>query len=105
MEVTKVNIISQSQTPVLIVGAGPTGLMMACQLERFGIPYRIIEKNGGPTTQSRALAIQPRTLEIFAQMDVVQTALQQGVPAKGINYVVNGKIAQRISLEGFGDNL
>jgi 2-polyprenyl-6-methoxyphenol hydroxylase-like FAD-dependent oxidoreductase len=45
---------------VLIVGAGPTGLMLACQLARFGISYRIVEKNSGPTTQSRALAIQAR---------------------------------------------
>jgi 2-polyprenyl-6-methoxyphenol hydroxylase-like FAD-dependent oxidoreductase len=38
---------------VLIVGAGPTGLMLACQLARFGISYRIVEKNSGPTTQSQ----------------------------------------------------
>jgi 2-polyprenyl-6-methoxyphenol hydroxylase-like FAD-dependent oxidoreductase len=47
---------------VLIVGAGPSGLMLACQLQRFGISYRIVEKNSGPTTQSRALAIQARSL-------------------------------------------
>lgn len=89
-------------TNVLIVGAGPTGLMMACQLTRFGIPFRIIEKNSGPTTQSRALAIQARSLEIFAQMGVAQKAVEQGKQAKGVNYVTRGKLSQRISLEGFG---
>jgi 2-polyprenyl-6-methoxyphenol hydroxylase-like FAD-dependent oxidoreductase len=91
-----------SDTGVLIAGAGPTGLMMACQLARFGIPFRIIEKNSGPTTQSRALAIQARSLELFAQMGIADKAVQQGKIARGVNYVVNGQITQRISLEGHG---
>jgi 2-polyprenyl-6-methoxyphenol hydroxylase-like FAD-dependent oxidoreductase len=90
---------------VLIVGAGPTGLMLACQLERFGIPYRIIEKNSGPTTQSRALAIQARSLELFAQMGIAQKAVEQGKRAKAVNYVARGRLAQRISLEGHGEAL
>src|SRR5689334_294624 len=68
----------EKDTSVLIVGAGPTGLMMACQLTRFGIPYRIIEKNSGPTTQSRALAIQARSLEALAQMNIAHKAVEQG---------------------------
>src|SRR5690349_14985156 len=79
------------RTTVLIVGAGPTGLMMACQLTRFGIPFRIIEKNSGPTTQSRALAVQARSLEVFAQMGVAQRAVQEGKVAKAVDYVVKGK--------------
>jgi 2-polyprenyl-6-methoxyphenol hydroxylase-like FAD-dependent oxidoreductase len=90
---------------VLIVGAGPTGLMLACQFERFGIPYRIIEKNSAPTTQSRALAIQARSLELFAQMGIAQKAVEQGKRAKAVNYVARGKLAQRISLEGHGEAL
>ncbi|HEX9440332.1 MAG TPA: FAD-dependent monooxygenase, partial [Roseiflexaceae bacterium] len=90
---------------VLIVGAGPTGLMLACQFERFGIPYRIIEKNSGPTTQSRALAIQARSLELFAQLGIAQKAVEQGKRAKAVNYVARGKLAQRISLEGHGEAL
>jgi 2-polyprenyl-6-methoxyphenol hydroxylase-like FAD-dependent oxidoreductase len=49
--------IESDKLPVLIVGAGPTGLMLASQLARLKIPFRIIEKNEGPTTQSRALVI------------------------------------------------
>jgi len=92
-------------TSVLIVGGGPTGLMLACQLTRFGIPFRIIEKNSGPTTQSRALAIQARSLEVFAQMGVAQRAVQEGKVAKAVNYVVKGKVSQRISFEGHGQGL
>jgi 2-polyprenyl-6-methoxyphenol hydroxylase-like FAD-dependent oxidoreductase len=93
------------KTAVLIVGAGPTGLMMACQLSRFGIPFRIIEKNAGPTTQSRALVIQARSLEMFAQMGIAERAIAQGQVFQTINYVVNGKLAQRIPLGHFGQEL
>ena len=91
--------------PVLIVGAGPTGLMMACQLARFDIPFRIIERNEGPTTQSRALVIQPRSLEIFEQMGLADQAVKQGRIFQTINYVVNGKLAQRVPLGTFGEGL
>lgn len=56
-------------TDVLIVGTGPTGLMMACQLVINKIPFRIIDKNEDHTTQSRALVIQARGVEIFDQME------------------------------------
>ena len=58
---------------------------MACQLKRFGVRYRLIEMNLGPTTQSRALAIQARTLELLAQMGIAQEALEQGKPARAMN--------------------
>jgi len=66
--------------------------MMACQLARFRIPFRLIEKNEGPTTQSRALVIQARSLEIFEQMGVAERAVRQGRIFQTINYVVNGKL-------------
>ena len=90
---------------VLVVGAGPTGLMMASQLARFGIPFRIVEKNEGPTTQSRALVIQPRSLEILEQMGIAEAAVKQGKIFQTINYVVNGKLAQRVPLGHFGEGL
>jgi len=95
----------ETKTPVLIVGAGPTGLMMACQLARFGIPFRLIEKNEGPTTQSRALVIQARSLEIFEQMGIVERAVRQGRVFQTINYVVNGKLTQRVPIGDFGEEL
>lgn len=95
----------EPQAPVLIVGAGPTGLMMAAQLARYQIPFRIIEKNAGHTTQSRALVIQARSLEIFAQMGLADTAVSQGQIFQAINYVVNGKLAKRVPLGEFGHAL
>jgi 2-polyprenyl-6-methoxyphenol hydroxylase-like FAD-dependent oxidoreductase len=95
----------QNHVPVLIVGAGPTGLMMAGQLTRFGIPFRIIEKHEGPTTQSRALVVQPRSLEIFEQMGIAERAVERGRAFQTISYVVNGKLAQRVPLGDFGKGL
>ena len=61
-----------SNTDVLIVGAGPTGLMLACQLAIHKISFRIIDKTKDHTAQSRALVIQARSLEILDQMGIVE---------------------------------
>ena len=52
-------------TDVLIGGAGPVGLSMACALARQGIVTRIVDGHSSPTDQSRALGIQARTLEVL----------------------------------------
>jgi 2-polyprenyl-6-methoxyphenol hydroxylase-like FAD-dependent oxidoreductase len=53
--------------PVLIVGAGPTGMTAAFELNRFGIPIRLIDKLLEPATTSSAAVVQPRTLELLEQ--------------------------------------
>jgi len=53
---------AHSAVDVLVVGAGPVGLTMACELARNGLRCRIIDKETGPASTSRALAIFPRTL-------------------------------------------
>lgn len=63
---------------VLIVGAGPTGLTMACELLRHGITPRIIDKALVPTDKSKAFVIHPRTLELLDNMGIVDTFLNQG---------------------------
>jgi 2-polyprenyl-6-methoxyphenol hydroxylase-like FAD-dependent oxidoreductase len=91
-----------SNTPVLIIGAGPTGLMAAAQLQRFGIPYRIIEKRKGTTKFSKALAVQARTMEIYEQMGIVQKAIPLGTSAKKVEIMVKGKYIQTIPLSEAG---
>ncbi len=65
-------------TPVLIVGAGPTGLTMAIELQRRHIPFRIIDKQMKPVTTSNALAVQTRTLEVWDDMGLLTAALAHG---------------------------
>jgi len=93
-----------SKPAVLIVGAGPTGLMMACQLALRGIPCRIIDRRTGPSKLSKALVVQARTLEIFEQMGLSAAALTQGQTATGINFLVEGRSVQHINLAGIGQD-
>jgi len=65
-------------TDVLIVGAGPTGLMLANQLARRGVRSMIIDRHAGPAQQTRALGVHARTMEIYAQLGIAGRALERG---------------------------
>lgn len=93
------------QTSVIIVGAGPTGLMAACQLQRLGIAYRIIDKKEGPTKESRALVVHARSLEIYEQMGLAQKALDQGQIIEKIQFSVKGKKVVQMPLGVVGKGL
>jgi 2-polyprenyl-6-methoxyphenol hydroxylase-like FAD-dependent oxidoreductase len=73
--------MTEQLLPVLVVGAGPTGLTMANELARHGVRPRIIDRGSAPATTSRALVVQPRTLEIFDDIGVVEQAIAAGDPA------------------------
>src|SRR5438093_214443 len=73
---------STRDTHVLIVGAGPTGLVLALWLTRLGVRVRIIDKTSGPGTTSRALAVQARTLELYRQIRLAD-AVVAGAPGDG----------------------
>jgi 2-polyprenyl-6-methoxyphenol hydroxylase-like FAD-dependent oxidoreductase len=64
---------------VIIIGAGPTGLMAACQLGRFGIKAIVVDSKAAPTLQSRALLVTARSLEIYDQMGVADAVVSQGM--------------------------
>lgn len=93
------------ELPVLIIGAGPTGLMLACQLAICKIPFRIIDKNEDHTTQSRALVIQARSLEIFNQMGLAAKAIQFGKIARAIGAFINGNKIVRVPVINIGKGL
>ncbi|MFE3188383.1 FAD-dependent oxidoreductase [Nocardia sp. NPDC059240] len=65
-------------TTVLIVGAGPTGLTLAVELARSGIPFRLIEAEPGPHRGSRGKGVQPRTLEIFEDLGIAEQVIANG---------------------------
>ena len=90
---------------VLIVGAGPTGLMLANQLARHGVRALIIDRHAGPSLQTRALGVQARTLEIYAHLGVVEQALDLGKRATGANLWAEGRRAARVPLGDIGRDL
>lgn len=63
---------------VLIIGAGPTGLTLACELARRGVPFRLIEAALGPPPGSRGKGLQPRTLELFGDLGIVDRVIAAG---------------------------
>jgi len=83
---------------ILVVGAGPVGLAMASELARHGTPCRIIDTAPEPASTSRALAIFPRTLEVFENMGVVEAILSAGHRLSCINVYAAGRRLAHLSL-------
>ncbi len=85
---------------VLIVGAGPTGLVLALWLGHLGVRVRIIDQTAEPGTTSRAVAVQARTLELYDQIGLADTVVERGLKVVGGNIWVAGK---RVSHFAFGE--
>ena len=92
-------------TDVLIVGAGPTGLSMACQLIRYGIDFLILDKREGVTPYSKAIGVQARTLEIYEQMDLAHRAIEEGTIAGKARLLVEGEVRGEIDFSQIGKGL
>ncbi len=92
-------------TPVLIAGAGPTGLVLALWLTRRGVPVRIIDKAAEAGTTSRALAVQVRTLEFYRQLGFADALVAEGVRIPALNFWARGERAAHVALEEMGEGL
>lgn len=79
------------EDPTLVVGAGPTGLTMACELARRGAPVRIVDKLPGILPYARATGIHSRTLEVFQDLGVVDRFLTLGQPIVGTTQYADRK--------------
>jgi 2-polyprenyl-6-methoxyphenol hydroxylase-like FAD-dependent oxidoreductase len=93
------------KTDVLIVGAGPTGLSLACQLTRYGVDFVVVEKNDGVTPFSKALGVHARTLEIYEQLDLAERAVARGTVAGKIRLLEKGEIVGEVDLSNIGEGL
>lgn len=82
---------SPNDCEVLVVGAGPTGLMAATLLKRSGVRVRIVDERAEASKESRAFAIQARTMELFQHIGVAGKLLDRGVINPGIAFYVRGK--------------
>src|SRR5690348_9078799 len=93
---------STPRAPILIVGAGPTGLARALWLTKIGVRVRIIDKAAEPGTTSRALAVQARTLELYRQLDLADAVIARGLRAEVMNMWVHGERKARVPLGAIG---
>ncbi|HEY3039073.1 MAG TPA: FAD-dependent monooxygenase [Pyrinomonadaceae bacterium] len=93
------------KTDVIIVGAGPTGLSLACQLTRYGIDFVVVEKNEGVTPYSKALGVHARTLEIYEQIGLAKKAVEQGTIAGKVRLLETGEIVGEVNLSNIGEGL
>ncbi len=79
--------------PILIVGAGPTGLVLAIELSRRRIPVRLIDRKPEPTRTSRSFTLHARTMEMFEQMGIAERFLADGIRSRGFYFNFRGKDA------------
>ena len=94
-----------AKTDVLIVGAGPTGLMLGVQLARRGVRALIVDRNPGPSVYSKALGVHARSLEIYSHLGIADRALELGIRAAAANLWVEGRRAARVPLGDIGRDL
>lgn len=90
---------------ILIVGAGPSGLAMAISLNNQGIPFKIIDKNEGPGTASRAMAIQARVLEFYQQLGFVNKIVEKGILVDAINLYKDNKDVAKLPVGKIGEGM
>ena len=93
------------QTEVLIIGAGPTGLVLALWLTKLGVKVRIIDKTAEPGTTSRALAVHARTLELYRQLGLADFVIEHGHKVPAVNLWVKGEPKARLPFETIGEDL
>jgi 2-polyprenyl-6-methoxyphenol hydroxylase-like FAD-dependent oxidoreductase len=89
----------------VIVGAGPTGLSLACQLIRYGIDFVVVEKNEAITAYSKALGVHARTLEIYEQLELAGEAVARGTIAGKVRMLEGGKVVGEVNLSNVGEGL
>lgn len=86
---------------VLIVGAGPTGLALACHLLRLGVNVRIVDSKSGPAETSRAIGLQYRVSEVLACMGIVDRFIERGAEPKTVAMYAGGRMLAGVRFTGF----
>jgi 2-polyprenyl-6-methoxyphenol hydroxylase-like FAD-dependent oxidoreductase len=82
----------------VVVGAGPTGLLAACELVRQGVSVRVIDTLTAPTTQSRAIVVHARSLEMLDRLGVADEIIASGVKTLGMRMIASGRELAHIDL-------
>lgn len=98
-------LLTMSNTDVLIIGAGPSGLVLALWLTRQGVDVRIIDKTELIPSTSRALAVHARTLELYRQLDLAEDVVANGHKVEATNIWSEGTHKAHIPLGDIGHGL
>jgi 2-polyprenyl-6-methoxyphenol hydroxylase-like FAD-dependent oxidoreductase len=89
-----------SEHPVLIVGAGPTGLVLAIELARRNVPFHLIDRRPEPIGRDRAIVVKSRSLELLAGMGLADEFVRRGRVICGINLFSGGTKVASVGLDG-----
>jgi 2-polyprenyl-6-methoxyphenol hydroxylase-like FAD-dependent oxidoreductase len=93
------------KTDCVIVGAGPTGLALACQFIRHGVDFVIFDRNETTTPHSKAIGVQARTLEIYEQIDLADKLIAEGAIAAKARMIVGGKVRGEAEFSEIGKGM
>jgi 2-polyprenyl-6-methoxyphenol hydroxylase-like FAD-dependent oxidoreductase len=91
-----------ARTEVLIVGAGPSGLVLANLLARSGVDFRLVDAKPGPVAESRAALIHVRTLELLDRLGLADRAVARGVKGTQVEIHERGRRSAQVPLLGRG---
>jgi 2-polyprenyl-6-methoxyphenol hydroxylase-like FAD-dependent oxidoreductase len=98
-------IVAVPSSDVLIVGAGPTGLMLALGLIRHGVGFRLIDEKPGPGENSRAMVVHARTLEFYRQFGFADKVIGLGVKSGAAHVRVNGRPIISVNFKDMGGGI
>src|SRR5438477_2949490 len=80
--------------PVLVVGAGPTGMLMAGELARHGVRCRLVDEERERRTAPRAVNLHARSLEVFENLGIAEAAVERGCRVSAVNFYTRGRERQ-----------
>ena len=87
---------------VLIIGAGPSGLVLALWLAKAGVAVRIVDAAAGPGETSRAIGVHARTLEYYRQLGIADAVVAAGTVVRTLRFRLDGKSETEVPLGRFG---
>ncbi len=88
----------KSSTDVLVIGAGPVGLLLAMELCREGADVLLVDQMVRRSYFCKALGVTARTLEIFEDLELVQDAIDAGVWLTGVTVFNDGELVQKMEI-------
>jgi 2-polyprenyl-6-methoxyphenol hydroxylase-like FAD-dependent oxidoreductase len=91
-------VTGNEMNAVLIIGAGPVGLTLACELTRYGVPVRIVDKEAARTDKSKALVLWSRSLELLDRGGGAEPFISAGFKAHAVNLTAGNRVIGRITM-------